>query len=160
MSLIKFQRRAPVFPAYTPFTNLEDLPTRIRKMFEDTFDLSPVSQAIGFMPATEIVETPDELVLTAELPGLAKEEVDITIDEDILTIRGEKVEERKEGDEERKYHLFERTYGSFQRSFTLPMTVDAAKINAVFDKGILTVKLPKTSEAKARGRKVEIVEKQ
>lgn len=159
MALIKFQRRAPAFPAYSPFSTLEDLPTRIRKMFEDNFDLTPVSQAIGFMPAMEVVETPEELVLTAELPGIAKEHVDITIEDDVLTIRGEKAEERKEGDEERKYHLWERSYGSFQRSFTLPLTVDPVKINAVFDKGILTVKLPKTEGAKAKGRKVEIVEK-
>ncbi len=158
MALIRFQRRAPAFPAYTPFANLEDLPSRIRKMFEDTLELTPISQAIGFMPAMEVVETPEELVLTAELPGLAKENVDITIDDDVLTIRGEKTEERKEGDEERKYHLWERTYGSFQRSFTLPLTVDPTKINAVFDKGVLKVKLPKSAEAKAKGRKVEIVE--
>lgn len=159
MAIMRFQRRSPVFPAYTPLASLEDLPNRIRKMFEEGLDLTPVSQTIGFMPATEIVEMPEELVLTAELPGLAKDNVDITIDEDVLTIRGEKVEERKEGDESRKFHLWERSYGAFQRSFTLPATVDASRINAVFDKGVLTIRLPKTAEARARGRKVEIVDK-
>lgn len=159
MALIRFQRRTPAFPAYTPFANLEDLPNRIRKMFEEGLDLAPVSETLGFMPATEIVETPEELVVTAELPGLTKENIDITIDEGVLTIRGEKAEERKEGDEERKYHLWERSYGTFQRSFTLPSSVDPSKIHAAFEKGVLMVRLPKTAEAKTRGRKVEIVEK-
>jgi len=159
MALIKFQRRAPVFPALAPFSGFEDLPTRVRKMFEDTFDMTPVTEAIGFMPATEIIETPGELVLTAELPGIAKKDVDITIDGDMLSLSGQKVEERKEGDEERKFHLWERSYGSFQRSFTLPISVDPSKITATFENGILKVHLPKTTEAKARGRKVEIVEK-
>ncbi len=156
MALVKFQRRSPVFPALTPFTGIEDLPTRIRQMFEDTFDLAPVTQAIGFMPATEIVETTDELVLTAELPGIPKDNVEITIDGDLLTLRGEKMEERKEGEDDKKYHLLERTYGSFQRSFTLPRIVDPSKIKAEFIEGVLKVHMPKTPEAKARGRKVEI----
>ena len=70
--------------------------------------------------------------------------------------RGEKLEERKEGEEGTKFYLSERSYGSFQRAFTLPRAVDAAKISAEFVKGVLTVHMPKTADAKVKGRKIDI----
>lgn len=157
MALTKF-RPTPAFPALPA---MENLPNRLRRMFDDAFfGMEPVyNQAIGLVPPTEIFEAKDELVITIELPGMTKKDVDISIDEGVLTIKGEKVEVRKEGDEDRKYHLWERTYGSFTRSFTLPNTVDLTKITAEFENGVLLVKLPKTLEAKTKGRKIEVVEK-
>jgi hypothetical protein len=75
-------------------------------------------------PPVTVAETPDELLFTAELPGLSEEHVSIELENDVLTISGEKSEERTEGDEERNYHLWERSYGSFRRSFSLPRAVD------------------------------------
>jgi HSP20 family protein len=158
MALVQFQRRTPSLPAPS-FSMVDDLQNRIRRMFGDAFELEPITQPIGIMFAAEILETKEELVLTAELPGLSKNDVDIAVDNGVLTIKGEKIEERKENDDERKYHLWERVYGTFTRSFTLPPTVDAAKINAEFVNGVLKVHLPKTIEAKAKGRKIEVVEK-
>ena len=164
MSLIKARRVVPRAPiGFTPFTAIpaiDDVEHRMRKMFENVltpFDGDFLAQPIGFLPATDIVETNDQLVLTAELPGLEKKDVEITVDEGVLTLRGEKLEEKKE--EDKKFHLYERTYGTFQRSFALPRGVDPAKITAEFEKGILKVFLPKTPEAKAKGYKVEIAAK-
>jgi HSP20 family protein len=103
----------------------------------------------------EIVEKDDALIVTAELPGVAMKDVDITLEDSVLTIRGEKKEEKKEA-EEGRYHMWERRYGSFQRAFTLPKAVDAATITAKFESGVLTVLLPKTEKAKVQGRKIPI----
>lgn len=99
-------------------------------------------------------ETRDELVLTAELPGLREADVDIEPENSVLTIQGRKEETREEGQEEQRSHLWERSYGSFQRSFTLPRTVLADKISATFQDGVLHVRVPKAPESK--GRKIEI----
>lgn len=160
MALTKF-RPTPATSIFSPLPVMENLPNRLRRMFDDAFfGMEPVfNQTIGLIPPAEIVEAKDELILTLELPGMAKKDIEIAIDEGVLTIKGEKLELRKEGEEDRKYHLWERTYGTFTRSFTLPNTVDATKIAAEFENGVLTVKLPKTLEAKTKGRKIEVVEK-
>jgi len=101
------------------------------------------------MPSVNVEETGDELVLTAELPGMSLDDIDLEVENNVLTLSGEKKEER-EPDENRKYHLWERTYGSFQRSFTLPRTVDPEKIDARFENGILHVHMPKQEQAKGR----------
>jgi HSP20 family protein len=111
----------------------------------------------------EIVENAQELVLTAELPGLTKEDLEITFENEFLTIRGEKKEEWKEEKKkengEFRYHLWERSYGVFQRTFTLPRTIDPAKIVAEIKYGVLTIRMPKTAVAKAKGYKIEIAAK-
>ena len=99
-------------------------------------------------------EGADELILTAELPGMAEEDVRLEIENNILTIRGEKREEREEGDDKRNFHVWERRYGSFQRAFTLPKSVTLDEIKADFDNGILTVRMPKAVEAKSRAIKI------
>jgi HSP20 family protein len=152
------RREHAIFTVPT-FSMVDDVQNRIRRMFDDAFDLEPITQPIGLMPPTEILETKEELILTAELPGLSKKDVDIAVDNGVLTIKGEKIEERKEVEEEKKYLMWERTYGAFSRSFTLPHTVDTAKINAEFVNGVLRVHLPKTLEAKTKGRKIEVIEK-
>jgi HSP20 family protein len=81
---------------------------------------------------------------------MLEEDVDVDIENNILTVRGEKREEREEGDEKRRYHVSERRYGSFQRAFTLPRSVQADEIRAEFDNGVLTVRMPKAPSAKSR----------
>ena len=153
MALIRMTRRAPVAPVSNSF--LDDLPDRIRQMLEGSLALEPVT-AVGWMPAVDIVERPDALVVTAELPGLMAKEVDVSVDDGVLTISGEKEEEKKEGAEDSQYYVFERRYGSFRPSFTLPNAVDVDKISAEFDNGLLTVVLPKTENVKARGKKISV----
>lgn len=159
MALVRFQRR-PASPAFPAMPGVDDLENRMRKFFDEgmlAFDGDLLPQTIGWIPATDIVETPDALTLTADLPGLDRKDVDISVDDGMLTIRGEKADDRTvEGS---KYHVFERSYGSFQRTFALPRTVDVTKINAEFGKGVLTVVMPKTTEAMSKGRKIEVADK-
>ena len=103
-------------------------------------------------PPVDVEETADDLVLTAELPGMKSEHIDIELEDGVLTIQGEKKEETK--DEGTQGLLYERRWGSFTRRFTLPRAVDANNITANYENGILTIRVPKAEEAK--GRKIEI----
>lgn len=99
-------------------------------------------------PAVDVVENPDAYVLNAELPGLNKDEVKITLENNILSIRGEKKNEmeKKEGN----YHRVERSYGLFERSFTIPGSIKSNDIDAQFKDGVLTLTLPKAEESKPK----------
>jgi HSP20 family protein len=143
-------------PARSSWRDLEDMSNRLAQLFGDS-PLSTGTSGGTWVPPVNVEETADALWLSAELPGLTEDEVSIELENNVLTIGGEKTEERTEGDEERRYHLWERRYGSFQRSFTLPRTVSADGIRAHFDHGILKIHLPKVPEAK--GRKIEIEKK-
>ena len=143
---------SPLFPALTDVENrMSRFMENLSEPFADGF-----SHEAALIPATNIVEKADELTLTAELPGISLPDIDVSIDNGVMTISGEKIEERKEGDEDRKVFLYERTFGSFQRSFTLPSTVDSSAISAEFDKGVLKVHMPKSVEAKSKTRKIEV----
>ena len=103
-------------------------------------------------PRMDVAETESDIVVKAEVPGLDKDDISLSLQGDILTIRGEKKDERKE--EKGSYRLLERRYGSFQRTVTLPTGVDPEKIEAKFRNGVLTIKMSKTEETRAR--KIEI----
>lgn len=102
----------------------------------------------GWLPAVDVRESEDSYVFTAELAGLDKKDVDITVEDGILTLSGERV--FNEEAEEKNYRRIERAYGSFSRSFKLPTAVDAENIKASFKNGLLTVSVPKAEVAKAR----------
>jgi HSP20 family protein len=150
MALIRFTNRPAPFLTRSL---IDELPERFRQLYEG--NLEPLTETIGWMPAMEIVEKDDALIVTAELPGVSTKDVDISLEDGVLTIRGEKKEEKKET-EEGRFHMWERRYGSFQRAFTLPKAVDPAKITAKFESGVLMVTLPKTEKAKVQGRKIPI----
>lgn len=114
----------------------------------------PLPSAQVLTPALDVKETDKEVVVKAELPGIEDKDVQLTIQDGILTLRGEKKDERKEDRE--NYHLVERSYGSFQRSLRLPESVDQDKAQARFDKGVLTVTLPKRPEVVKAQKKIEI----
>lgn len=111
-------------------------------------------QAWQIAPAIDLAEKNDEYEITAELPGLDEKDVEIKLSNHMLTIKGEKNEQKEE--REKDYYLSERRYGSFQRSFQLPDGVDPDKIEANFAKGVLTVRMPKTAEAKKAEKKIAI----
>jgi len=123
----------------------------IDRLFEDTFGRG--DGGTTFTPAVDIRENANELSLDVELPGLNPDDVEITAENGVLTIRGEKQTERKEGDESR-YHIVERSYGSFLRSFQLPQGLDESKIEAGYNNGILSIHIPKT--ALAQPKKIQI----
>jgi HSP20 family protein len=103
--------------------------------------------ALGeWRPSMDISETKDSLVAKVEVPGMEQKDIQISLQENLLTIKGEKKQEKEEKDE--RYHRVERSYGSFIRSIRLPVAVDASKVVASFKNGLLTVTLPKTPAAK------------
>lgn len=106
------------------------------------------------MPSIDVRETETEFVVEAELPGMDEKDVSVTLNNGILTLKGEKKSEREEKKDD--YHLMERSYGSFQRSFRVADAVDADKVNASFDKGVLTVTMPKRPEAVKTEKRIPI----
>jgi HSP20 family protein len=133
-------RAARSFFDVTPFRGVEKL-------------VSP----LGFThPNVDIAESDKDLTVTAELPGMTEKEVEVVVSDDMLTIKGEKRLEKE--DKNKNYYLMERSYGSFQRSFRLPDTVDKNKIEASFEKGVLTVRAPKLPKpaAKSSEKKIQI----
>lgn len=121
----------------------------------DPFRDFGLAGASTLMPPVDIYQAGDhELVLKAELPDMSREDIDLTVENFVLTIKGEK---KFAGDvKEEQFHHVERRYGTFSRSFSLPQTVDAAKVSADYKNGVLTVRLPLREEAKPRQIKVEV----
>lgn len=146
-------RYAPRSFVGSPWRDLEEVSNRLARLFDES-SAANTGNGGAWMPAVNVEETKDELVLSAELPGMTHDNISIDLENNVLTISGDKAEERTEGDEERRYHLWERRYGAFQRSFTLPRTVKAEDIRANFDNGILRIRMPKVAEAK--GRKIQV----
>jgi len=129
----------------------------MNKMFNNFFrgDIQDEDSAfMAWTPAVDIAEHDDEYLVKVELPGVNKEDVKITIESNVLTIRGEKKQEKETKKE--NYHRVERNYGSFQRSFTLPSTVKSDKIDASYKDGILSISLPKAEEAKPKQIEVKV----
>lgn len=131
------------------------LRTRVDRLFNQMLgDLwsSPVSteevSTRRWSPAVDIRETDEALILTAELPGLTKEDVQITLENQVLTLSGERKFEKEAKGE--NFHRIERSYGAFTRAFTLPTHVKTEKVDASFEHGVLTVTLPKMEESKPR----------
>lgn len=148
MALARYTRRSPVF---SPWLELEDMSSRLNRLFSEP-GAGEASRPVVWSPSVNVEETKEELLLTAELPGMNIEDIEIEVENNILSLRGEKrAEEEKE---DRKFHVWERCYGSFERSFTLPRTVKADQISAQFKDGILHIQMPKAPEAK--GRKIAI----
>lgn len=108
------------------------------------------------LPSIDVVETDKNIEITAELPGLDRENVDISVEDDLLTIRGEKKVEAQQDDQNRNYHVSERSYGVFYRVIQLPPGVDPSGIQAFMSKGVLKLEIPKP--AKAEPKKIEVKE--
>jgi HSP20 family protein len=128
----------------------------IDRLFDDTLNALGADGATrvnDWMPPVDIRESDGELALTLEIPGVAPENIQLTADNGVLTVSGEKSEERKEG-EQHQYHLVERSYGSFSRSFRMPKNLDESKIEATFAHGVLTIHIPKA--ALPQPRKIEV----
>lgn len=137
---------------------LDDI-RRVQKQMEQAFAAGgaalpmPVFRS-DWQPAIDVKETPEGLAVTAELPGLDQGDVEIALDEDVLTIKGEKKAESSR--EEKGVHIQERAYGSFSRSLQLPFVPKTDAVQAAFAKGVLTVTLPKPPEAEKKTSRIEI----
>jgi HSP20 family protein len=132
---------------WDPTRELETLHTDVNRVFDTFFGGRLGNGATPrWVPAMDLVEADDHLVLRADLPGLDTDDVKLEINDGVLTVSGE----RRVEDEERKdgYHRVERAYGSFSRSLSLPRGIDADQVQAEFDKGVLEVRIPKPAERK------------
>ena len=138
-----------------PFMSLH---REMNRLFDDVFRGAPLTGARGtsgdFVPAhMDVSETGDQIRIYVELPGVSQDDVDVSLEDDVLTVRGEKKLERT--DENENYHVIERSYGTFQRSLRLPFRVEPDQVQAEFNNGVLTVTLPKT-KAQDRARRIQI----
>ena len=146
---------------WDPFREFAQIQDRLNRVFNDAYSRGSFGTDEGLMttgtwvPPVDIYQNGDhELVIKAELPDMTREDIDITVDNGTLTIKGEK----KFGNEvkEEQFHRIERRYGAFSRSFSLPPTVDAGKVAAEYKNGVLSVRLPLREEAKPRSVKIDV----
>ena len=143
---------------WEPARELNSLQSEMNRLFNTFFDAPTGSPGNGgarrWLPAMDLVETDDHFVLRSDLPGLSEEDVSIELEDNVLTVSGERKaehEEKKEG-----YYRVERSFGQFRRSLTLPDGVDAEGIAATFDKGVLEVRIPKPEERKPRKVAIQV----
>jgi HSP20 family protein len=151
MTLTRWQR--PTLSTLDPFEQLSQLREEVNRLFESPF--GGLTQAFNtWAPAVDLYEDKDNVIVKAELPGMKKEDIDVSLREGMLTISGERKFEREEGKGET--YRSERFFGRFQRSVVLPTAVNDAKVNAAYKDGILTITLPKSEEAKPKQIEVSV----
>ncbi|MGA9042574.1 MAG: Hsp20/alpha crystallin family protein [Terriglobales bacterium] len=139
------------------FNTLQDRVNQLfRQSFQPAFEGSGDESlaTTGFAPAVDVYEDEHNTTLKIEVPGIDEKDIDVRIENNTLTVHGERKFEKEEKEE--NYRRIERQYGSFTRSFTLPTTVDSEKVSASYDKGVLKITLPKKAEAKPKQIKVNI----
>jgi HSP20 family protein len=142
---------------WRPFRDLERMRREMDRLWDSFFEGRPgrrVEETGEWLPSLDVSETKDNLVVKAELPGLDPKDIDISVANGVLSIKGEKKQEKEEKEE--NYHLIERSYGSFVRSVRLPKDVQGEKISASYKNGILKVTLPKSEEAKKKEIKIKV----
>lgn len=141
----------------SPFRQLRELERQLDDIFrEGEQEDQNGSQALtGWSPRVDVYEEGDELVFEVDAPGLHKDDLDVSIEDNRLTIGGERREEKDVEDSERNYFRSERVYGQFQRSFALPDNVDAEQISANYENGVLTVRAPRTEESRSQSVQID-----
>jgi HSP20 family protein len=138
-----------------PFRGLSILQDQFNRLLNESFRNHPEESALtSWAPAVDIYETPNELVVKADLPDVNEKDIDVRVENNLLTIRGERKFEKSVSEE--NFLRVERAYGSFSRSFSLPNTANAEAISAEYKNGVLTVTLPKREESKPRQVKVTV----
>jgi len=147
------QRRIARLP-FLSLPQFDEFDAGFRRLGDMMFDPTISAEPIGLFPAVEIAENAEEFICTVELPGLLPKDVQLSFENGMLTLKGEKKDEREKAD--KRYHVWERTYGSFQRSFTFPASVKADKINAEFKDGLLTIHVPIAPKPESKASKIEI----
>ncbi len=145
-----------VLTRFEPFRDFANLQDRINRVFRESYgdgrDESLTTSS--FAPAVDVYEDEHHVTLKIEVPGIDEKDIDVRIENNTLTVHGERKIEKEEKEE--NYRRVERQYGSFTRTFTLPNTVDAEKVSANYDKGVLKIALPKKAEAKPKQIKVNV----
>lgn len=137
---------------WDPFRDVVALQNRVNSLFRDFNDGDGPLAAASFIPAVDIYEDPQKVVLKLEVPGIEEKDLDLRVENNTLTVKGERKLDKEEKEE--NFHRIERRYGSFYRSFTLPSTVDTESIQANYNAGVLKVELKKKAEAQPKQIKV------
>ena len=145
-----------VLTRFEPFREFSTLQDRMNRLFRETYSEGQDQSltASTFAPAVDVYEDEHNVTLKIEVPGIDEKDIDVRIENNTLTVHGERKIEKEEKEE--NYRRVERQYGNFTRTFTLPTTVDAEKVSATYDKGVLKVSLPKKAEAKPKQIKVNV----
>ena len=141
---------------YAPFAETEDFPAGLR-LFQDSINRLLSDDGVRtrpWAPAVDILETENEIVLKADVPGVELKDIDIQLENGTLTVKGARKMENEE--KNKGFHRMERSYGSFVRVFTVPETVDAEQVKAGYEAGVLTITLPKKEIAKPKAIKVQV----
>ena len=141
---------------WDPFREFVTIQDRMNRLFRDSYgnDREETLTNSTFIPAVDVYEDEHNVTLKLEVPGIEEKDIDVRIENNTLTVHGERKFEKEEKEE--NFHRIERRYGSFSRSFTLPNTVDPEQVNAEFENGVLKVRLGKRAEAKPKQIKVNI----
>ena len=140
---------------WDPFREFATLQGRMNRLYRDTYnDRDEALTTTNFAPAVDVYEDEHTVTLKIEVPGIDEKDIDVRIENNTLTVHGERKFEKEEKEE--NFRRVERQYGSFTRSFTLPTTVDAEKVSANYEKGVLKIALPKKAEAKPKQIKVNV----
>ena len=157
MLLVKWQPRVPSLNTWDPFAEMADLRRMTDQVFGDFFGRTSfgMTSADGlWSPMVDVYETRDGIRLTAELPGVKQEDIQVSIEGDTLTLKGERKRETEVTEDQ--YCRLERSYGKFQRTVLLPSVVDPGQVKASYRDGVLEIQLPKKEEAKPKEIKVEV----
>jgi HSP20 family protein len=144
-----------VLTRFEPFREFSTLQDRINRVFRESYRGAEGDESLttsSFAPAVDVYEDEHQVTLKIEVPGIDEKDIDIQVENNILTVHGERKIEKEEKEE--NYRRVERQYGSFTRTFTLPTTVDTESVSATYDKGVLKIALPKKAEAKPKQIKV------
>ena len=141
---------------WDPFREFSTLQDRMNRLFRDSFSEGREESLTtsSFAPPVDVYEDEHNVTLKIEVPGIEEKDIDVKIENNVLTVHGERKFEKEEKEE--NYRRVERQYGSFTRTFTLPNTVDSEKVSADYDKGVLKIALPKKAEAKPKQIKVNV----
>ena len=146
-----------VITRWDPFREFSTLQDRMNRLFRESYGSESQQESLSntsFAPPVDVYEDEQGVNLKIEVPGIDEKDIDVRIENNVLTVHGERKFEKEEKQE--NFRRVERQYGSFTRTFTLPTTVDAEKVSANYDKGILKIALPKKAEAKPKQIKVNV----
>jgi len=139
---------------WDPFREVQSLQNRVNALFRDFNDGESSTTTASFIPAVDVYEDENKVVLKLEVPGIEEKDLDVRVENNTLTVKGERKFDKEEKEE--NFHRIERRYGSFYRAFTLPTTVDTENIGASYNAGILKLELKKKPEAQPKQIKVNV----
>ena len=144
-----------VLTRWDPFREFSTLQDRMNRLFRDSYgDHEEALTTSSFAPPVDVYEDEHQVTLSIEVPGIDEKDIDVRVENNVLTVHGERKFEKEQKEE--NFRRVERQYGSFTRTFTLPQTVDSEKVAANYDKGVLKITLPKKAEAKPKQIKVNV----